>query len=58
MIILKQGTSEAILKPKRFLCNRCGCYFEANKNEYYYGTQIEPGPFCKCPNCGAICDEQ
>lgn len=58
MIILKQGNADAALKPKRFLCPRCGCYFEANKNEYNNGTQIEPACWCKCPCCGAAVDEQ
>ena len=58
MVILKEGNPQAALKPKRFLCGKCGCYFEANRNEYNPGTQIEPESWCKCPTCGSVVYEQ
>lgn len=58
MVILKEGNAQAALKPKRFLCRYCGCYFEANRNEYQNGTQIEPECWCKCPVCGNTVYEQ
>ena len=58
MVILKQGNADAALKPKRFLCQRFGCYFEANRNEYNEWNQIEPLCWCKCPCCGASVYEQ
>lgn len=57
MKILNNGDPSMLLKPKRFLCNRCGCLFEATNKEYEYGSQIDYGPFCKCPVCGHSVEE-
>ena len=59
MKFIKQGKSkedvERIAKAtKQFSCKRCGCIFEADKDEYsirqcgYNETEY----YCKCPNCG------
>ena len=58
MKIIKQGLPkeevERIAKAtKQFTCERCGCIFEADKDEYsirqcgYNETEY----YCICPNC-------
>lgn len=58
MNILRAGDPRKILQTKRFLCLECGCYFEANNDEYEYGNQFEPGCTCKCPYCGQVAWEE
>lgn len=58
MVILKDGDAQAALKPKRFLCGKCGFYFEANMEEYITGTQWDQAAWCECPVCGNIVYEQ
>lgn len=64
MRILKQGLPkeevERIAKAtKQFTCKRCGCIFEADKDEYgirqcgYNETEY----YCICPNCEIRADE-
>ena len=57
MKILNNGDPTMLLKPKKFLCTKCGCLFEADNTEYNYGTQREPDCWCKCPVCGKTVDE-
>lgn len=58
MNIIKQGKSkeevERMIKAtKRFECERCGCIFEANKDEYSCRQcgYNESEYYCICPNC-------
>ncbi len=64
MKIIKQGLPkeevERIAKAtKQFTCKRCGCIFEADKDEYsirqcgYNETEY----YCICPNCEIRADE-
>jgi hypothetical protein len=64
MKLIKQGLPkeevERIAKAtKRFTCKRCGCIFEADKDEYsirqcgYNETEY----YCICPNCEIRADE-
>ena len=56
MKILKQGLPKEEVEKvtKQFTCKRCGCIFEADKDEYrirqcdYNETEY----YCICPNCG------
>lgn len=53
MKIIKDGVIPD--ETKRFVCSKCGCVFEADKNEYkenFYCGQILEGFSCKCPTCG------
>lgn len=55
MKIIKQGIEQT--KAKRFECAKCGCIFEANKDEYRFTDVIGqlhdnlPAYYCRCPNC-------
>lgn len=54
-IIVPGDKEKARLKnlcPKLFECPDCGCKFEATREEYKYGTQLDYGPFMTCPCCG------
>ena len=52
MKILKEGSLNKINKIKRFECNKCGCLFEANKNEYKISSQYnQEYVYCECPFC-------
>lgn len=64
MKIIKQGLPKEEVEriaqaTKQFTCERCGCIFEADKDEYsirqcgYNETEY----YCKCPNCGDIAFE-
>ena len=58
MKIIKQGNPEIINKPKKFSCSRCGCVFEADKNEYKAGNQYNDIYFyAECPCCKANAGE-
>lgn len=39
MKIIKAGNKNRLLQIKRFQCQRCGCIFEATKDEYYSDQQ-------------------
>lgn len=48
MKIIEQG--KKIDLSIRFICDMCGCVFEADRNEYEY-NQREDEFFSTCPNC-------
>lgn len=58
MKIIKHGTPQTA--TKLFVCDDCGCEFEANKGEYkcaIYDTGGEVGDFLTfsvCPDCGGV----
>jgi hypothetical protein len=51
MMILKHGN----LKPRKFVCDQCGCEFVANAKEYgqykYEGKVL--WTYADCPECDA-----
>lgn len=55
MRIIKDGTIPST--TIRFICDNCGCIFEAEKGEYGYSSQLEVlhdglGSYkCQCPCC-------
>ena len=52
MKIIKTGKPPKRGNPKVFSCKKCGCIFEASKDEYSSGTQYnETYYYCKCPCC-------
>lgn len=56
MKIIKQGSKEKVNRTKRFVCNKCGCEFEANYGEYENASQLEMihdniSAKCRCPFC-------
>lgn len=52
MKVIKSGDIERTKKIKTFECEKCGCVFQANKNEYKTGEQYnEVYYYCKCPTC-------
>ena len=57
MKIIKQGLNKEEIdairnRTKRFLCNTCGCVFEADKDEYKASVDYQYTTYyCKCPNC-------
>lgn len=52
MKIIKAGNKNRLLQIKRFQCQRCGCIFEATKDEYYSDQQYNDiYYFCQCPCC-------
>lgn len=54
MVIYRKGDIKAHRRTKRFLCLKCGCFFEADEGEYNYGTQREHECWIKCPTCNEI----
>lgn len=68
MRIIKDGRK---INPHYFICNRCGCEFEAEDNECayrmvknssttYFHTVVDSVKLvmsCKCPNCNAVVSE-
>lgn len=53
MKIIKPGDKEKLKETKRFLCEYCGCEFEADKGEYNVGEQYnETYYYHPCPTCG------
>lgn len=58
MRIIKNGKSEN--KLRIFACNRCGCEFEADSNEYSReSTFVFANIYgCRCPQCGNGCVEK
>ena len=64
MKIIRQGIAEMRYHPERrpeklgFSCGRCGCVFEAERDETTpvslygnYGRILETAYTCCCPNC-------
>jgi len=52
MKIIKNGDMQKLKMTKHFSCKKCGCVFEADKDEYKSGSQYnETYYFCKCPFC-------
>lgn len=52
MKIIKEGDLKKLKKIKRFECKECGCIFEAEKDEYKWGSQYnEAYYYCACPYC-------
>lgn len=54
MKIIKFGVTDK--KTKQFICNECGCVFEADKDEYRLADQMEAmhdgiEAVCVCPHC-------
>lgn len=55
MKILQQGVLPRMYK--KFVCENCGCVFEADKSEYFASGQMEvlhdglPNYKCECPTC-------
>lgn len=55
MKIIKEGNLNKLKKIKRFECEECGCIFEAEKDEYKWGSQYnEEYYYCACPCCNQI----
>lgn len=56
MKIIQDGNLDKLKEIVRFTCKRCGCVFEAEKNEYKTSTQYnETYYICKCPFCHNQC---
>lgn len=51
MMILKHGN----LKPRKFVCDQCGCEFVANAKEYGQYTYKDKilWTYADCPECDA-----
>lgn len=62
MKILKQGDLDAAERKKKltrfFVCEYCGCEFEANRDEYHDGNPVDydgsTSVYCNCPCCKAL----
>lgn len=56
MRIIKEGDLNRIKKYKKFECDKCGCEFVADHNEYSDCSNQHDGPVFKyigvCPTCG------
>lgn len=52
MRIIEPGDPRKALDIRVFKCLKCGCVFEAERGEYEFGNQLDPGPYCQCPCCG------
>lgn len=53
MKIIKPGDKDKLKETKYFLCEYCGCEFEADKCEYNVGEQYnETYYYHPCPTCG------
>ena len=50
--IIKESKTKIILSTKRFVCNFCGCIFEADNKDYKVGEQYNAVYYsCECPSC-------
>lgn len=59
MKILKQGIRTNPNSPKIFVCQTCGCVFEAEEGEYKSDFQYNILSFYSmCPICNAFCNER
>lgn len=55
MKIIIPGILRFAKETKQFTCKKCGCVFEADRDEYSCGTQYNDGYYmCQCPTCGNI----
>lgn len=57
MKIIKAGDLSRVHRVLRFDCQKCGCVFEANENEYekadcWAQMHDNEEAYCKCPCCG------
>ena len=53
MRIIKPGDPSRLKETRRFTCQRCGCVFEADKEEYNSGMQYNEIYYkSQCPTCG------
>lgn len=52
-----KGNSAISKGTKYFKCENCGWAGSADKGEYSYGPQWEPGVYVHCPCCGRTADE-
>lgn len=58
MKIIKNGDLSQVMQTKRFVCDVCGCEFEADKGEYRSGSQYNKTYFtCTCPCCYKTANE-
>lgn len=57
MKIIKEGDPSKNRYPKRFICNQCGCVFEADNSEYNQAYDHgETSYLADCPACGKTCE--
>lgn len=56
MKIIKQGNLTRLSRPVYFICETCGCEFEAIKGEYIHRTSARNEEWyeAKCPCCHQI----
>jgi len=53
--IILPGKKEVLKATKRFECPKCGCVFDADKDDYETGTQYNDVYYsCECPMCGVM----
>lgn len=55
--VIKHGDPNKISGLKYFKCDYCGCVFEAEKEDYWFGDQRDTCYYSSCPDCGAGCSE-
>lgn len=69
MIIIKRGETDKRcleqlnrLKPVQFTCNKCGCVYVCNRNEYKSSQAKWPEGMTVylsgCPDCGSVIQSQ
>ena len=55
MKIIKEGDLRKLKKIKYFECKKCGCIFEAEKDEYKCDSQYNEIYYCcACPYCNQM----
>jgi len=56
MKIIKPGDMRKAKKVILFICDRCGCMFEADEDEYVLKTCQYQGDWMEihCPTCGHL----
>lgn len=56
MKIIKEGNLDFLKESKEFTCCKCGCIFEAEKDEYAYsGSHYNESYYVStCPCCGTM----
>ncbi len=53
MTIIVEGDLNRLKEIKRFNCRKCGCIFDAEKEEYKVSSQYNEEYYsCICPTCG------
>lgn len=55
MNIIKMGRMSWMNKTEKFVCDRCGCVFEAGDNEFLV---VEKYAVITCPCCNAVCSKE